>query len=128
MTTTWASRKWKHTSAENKLLVRLFYKNINPRYEELAAMTDEQLTEVAREDIRLSLGLDEAPTMVKVTKWINQMPRYDLAHKEALAQVEQQLNDAYPNLYLAGCSYYGVGIGACIANGKQTAEKIARSL
>ena len=121
---TWTSRKWKHTSAEGNLLVRLFYKNINPRYEELAAMTDEQLTEVALGDIQLSLGIEAQPTVVNVTKWINKMPRYDLAHNEALGVVTKELAIRYPNVLLAGCSYFGVGIGACIQNGKKTAEQI----
>ncbi|MGM9945628.1 MAG: protoporphyrinogen oxidase [Lysinibacillus sp.] len=125
---TWTSRKWKHTSKEGNLLVRLFYKNINPRYEELAAMTDEQLVEVARQDIKLSLGIEEEPTVVNVTKWIDKMPRYDLAHNEALSVVVNDLADRYPNLLLAGCSYFGVGIGACIQNGKKTAEKIITAL
>ncbi len=77
---------------EGNLLVRLFYKNINPRYEELAAMTDEQLVEVAREDIKLSLGIEEEPTVVNVTKWIDQMPRYDLAHNEALSVVVERFS------------------------------------
>ena len=121
---TWTSRKWKHTSAEGNLLVRLFYKNINPRYEELADMSDEELEKVAMEDIRLSLGIEAKPTVVNVTKWINQMPRYDLAHNEALSKVVDYLEVHYPNLLLAGCSYFGVGIGACIQNGKKTAEQI----
>lgn len=121
---TWTSRKWKHTSAEGNLLVRLFYKNINPRYEELAAMSDEELTKVALEDIRLSLGVEAEPTVVNVTKWIDQMPRYDLAHNEALSKVVQQMATDYPNVLLAGCAYFGVGIGACILNGKKTAEQI----
>lgn len=125
---TWTSRKWQHTSAQGNLLVRLFYKNINPRYEELAAMTDEELTAVAREDIRLSLGISDAPTVVKVTKWINKMPRYDLAHNEALSIVVEDLQDRYPNLLLAGCSYFGVGIGACIQNGKNTADQIMSAI
>jgi len=121
---TWTSRKWKHTSAEGNLLVRLFYKNINPHYEELAAMSDKELTKVALEDIRLSLGIEAEPTVVNVTKWIDQMPRYDLAHNEALSEVIQQLGTDYPNVLLAGCAYFGVGIGACISNGKKTAEQI----
>lgn len=125
---TWTSRKWKHTSAEGNLLVRLFYKNINPRYEELAAMTNEELTAVAREDIRRSLGLEDAPKIVNVTKWIDKMPRYDIAHKEALDAVLKQMDERYPNVLLAGCSYFGVGIGACIANGKNTAAVIANKL
>lgn len=125
---TWTSRKWKHTSKDGNLLVRLFYKNSNPRYEELAAMTDEQLIEVARQDIKLSLGIEAEPTIINVTKWIDQMPRYDLAHNEALSVVVNDLADRYPNLLLAGCSYFGVGIGACIQNGKKTAEQIVANL
>lgn len=125
---TWTSRKWKHTSAEGNLLVRLFYKNNNPRYEELAAMTNEGLTKIALEDIKLSLGVDKQPVVVNIAKWINAMPKYDLAHNEALQKVAAALDEKYPNLYLAGCSYFGVGIGACIANGKKTAEKVMEGL
>ena len=122
---TWTSRKWKHTSKDGNLLVRLFYKNNNPKYEELAAMTDEELTQVALADIKLSLQIDEQPIVVNVKKWIGEMPRYDLAHNEALQVVLDTLNRKYPKLFLAGCSYFGVGIGACIENGKNTANKIA---
>lgn len=125
---TWTSRKWQHTSANNELLVRLFYKNVNPRYEELAAMSDAELTAVACEDIRRSLNIEQQPALVRITKWINKMPRYDLAHKEALTNVEQVLATSYPNVYLAGCAYYGVGIGACIQNGKQTADNLMNNV
>jgi len=125
---TWTSRKWKHTSANGNLLVRLFYKNNNPRYEELAAMSDEELTRVALEDVKLSLNIEEEPIVVNVSKWIDMMPRYDMAHKAALDALLVDLDSKYPNLYIAGCSYFGVGIGACIANGKTTAEKVLKSL
>ncbi|MFC7687240.1 protoporphyrinogen oxidase [Ureibacillus sp. GCM10028918] len=125
---TWTSRKWKHTSSDGNLLVRLFYKNTNPRYEELAAMTTEELTKVALEDVKLSLNIQDEPIVVNVARWINMMPKYDLAHKEALDSLLVDLNSKYPNLYIAGSSYFGVGIGACIENGKNTADKILKSL
>jgi len=125
---TWTSRKWKHTSAEGKLLVRLFYKSINPAYERLRMMTDEELAAVALEDVRKSLGIEEKPTVVDVTKWIDQMPKYDLAHREALQGLVQELENNYPNLLIAGCSYFGVGIGACIQNGKKIGEELAEKL
>lgn len=121
---TWTSRKWKHTSKEGNLLVRVFYKENNPRYQELAEMTDEELTKVALNDIKLSLNIDEKPSVVKITKWIDAMPKYDLAHNGALQQVVEELNRKYPNLFIAGCSYFGVGIGACIDNGIETANNI----
>ncbi|MGE8001297.1 protoporphyrinogen oxidase [Lysinibacillus sp. NPDC093190] len=125
---TWTSRKWKHTSVEGKLLVRLFYKSINPEYERLRMMTDEELAAVALEDVRKSLGIEEKPTVVDVTKWIDQMPKYDLAHREALQGLVQELEKNYPNLSIAGCSYFGVGIGACIQNGKKIGEELAGKL
>ena len=121
---TWTSRKWKHTSKEGNLLVRMFYKESNPRYQELAEMTDEELTKVALKDISLSLHIEEEPVVVNITKWIDAMPKYDLAHNEALQQVLDELEKKYPNLFIAGCSYFGVGIGACIDNGIETASKI----
>ncbi|MFJ3390672.1 protoporphyrinogen oxidase [Lysinibacillus sp. NPDC086135] len=125
---TWTSRKWKHTSAEGKLLVRLFYKSINPEYEKLRLMSDEELAAVALEDVRKSLGIEEKPTIVDVTKWIDQMPKYDLAHREALQGLLQELEKNYPNLSIAGCSYFGVGIGACIQNGKKIGEELVEKL
>lgn len=125
---TWTSRKWAHTSANGNLLVRLFYKDSNPRYEELVAMSDEQLTEIALQDIKLSLNIEDKPTVINITKWINKMPRYDLAHRDALQAVEQKMTEYYPNVLLAGCSYYGVGIGACIQNGRVIAEKVKHLL
>lgn len=125
---TWTSRKWKHTSSEGNLLVRLFYKNSNPRYEKFAAMSDEELTKVAQEDIKRSLGVHEDPTVVNITKWIHKMPRYDLAHNEALSILLEHIADRYPNVLLAGCSYFGVGIGACIENGKETAARIITAI
>lgn len=121
---TWTSRKWKHTSSQGNLLVRLFYKNNHSRYEELATMSNEELTTVAMEDIRLSLGIETQPKIVNITKWDNQMPRYDLAHQDALGIVLAELEERYPTIILAGCSYFGVGIGACIQNGKKTALQI----
>lgn len=125
---TWTSRKWKHTSAEGKLLVRLFYKSINPAYEKLRMMSDEELAVVALEDVRKSLGIEEKPTVIDVTRWIDQMPKYDLAHREALQGLLQELKKNYPNLSIAGCSYFGVGIGACIQNGKKIGEELVEKL
>lgn len=125
---TWTSRKWKHTSKDGNLLVRLFYKSSNPRYNELASMSEEELTQIAMEDIRKSIKIDEKPIVVNVTKWIDAMPRYDQNHNEALQVVETQLEEKYPNLFIAGCSYFGVGIGPCIENGKNTADKILKNI
>lgn len=125
---TWTSRKWKHTSKDNKLLIRMFYKKNNPRFEEFRQMTDEQLVEVARADVQKSLKITEEPKFVEISKWLEMMPIYNLQHKQAVQQLEKKMKSDYPQVILAGSSYYGVGIGLCIKNGKDIADDIIRSV
>ncbi|WP_175989214.1 protoporphyrinogen oxidase [Bacillus sp. Marseille-Q1617] len=125
---TWTSRKWKHTAEEHELLVRLFYKSSNPHYRELKGLSEEDLTNVALKDISKSLAINERPVSVKVTEWKDLMPNYHLQHSEAVNSLQHTLSENYPNVTLAGASYFGVGIGACIQNGKHTAEAIIEKI
>ncbi|MCM3360078.1 MULTISPECIES: protoporphyrinogen oxidase [unclassified Psychrobacillus] len=125
---TWTSRKWKHTSKNSKLLVRMFYKSTNPEFTQMKHMTEEELIEVAMKDIRNSLKLDGIPQVVEVTKWNDMMPNYHLQHAEAIKSLEKKMKELFPQVLLAGCSYYGVGIGPCIKNGKETAEQIVEKM
>ncbi|WP_445490700.1 protoporphyrinogen oxidase [Niallia sp. 03133] len=125
---TWTSRKWEHTSTNNQLLLRIFYKKSNPAYEYLNGLTENELVNTAMKDIEKSLGINVKPTSYEITKWNNLMPVYSLQHKEAIDSLTTKLATLYPDVLLAGCSYYGVGIAACIANGEETAGKIAKVL
>lgn len=125
---TWTSRKWNHTSKSGNLLVRLFYKSSNPIFNKLKHLNEEELTAIALEDIKKSLKLDSEPAVVNVTKWNDLMPVYGMGHAETVKSLTTQLEEKYPHVILAGCSYYGVGIGNCIKNGQDTAEKIIQSI
>ncbi|WP_026690904.1 protoporphyrinogen oxidase [Alteribacter aurantiacus] len=125
---TWTSKKWAHTSKEGKLLVRLFYKSTNRVYPELMEMDNEAFIRFALNDIKKSLGINEDPTVVEVTDWDQKMPNYHTAHTESVTALEEKMATLFPNITLAGCSYYGVGIGACIKNGKETAEAIVKAM
>lgn len=125
---TWTSRKWKHTSEKGNLLIRLFYKSSNPSYSMLKGVDEAGLVQAALEDIEKSLGITGAPNTVEITNWDDLMPNYHLEHKTAILSLNQKMLRHYPNAILAGCSYGGVGIGACIKNGKDTAEQIVDRL
>ncbi|MCU5656703.1 protoporphyrinogen oxidase [Bacillus mycoides] len=125
---TWTSRKWKHTSGKQKLLVRMFYKSTNPVYETIKSYSEEELVRVALYDIEKSLGIKGEPEVIEVTNWKDLMPKYHLEHNQAVQSLQEKLAALYPNVYLAGASYYGVGIGACIGNGKNTANEIITTL
>ncbi|MDR0267446.1 protoporphyrinogen oxidase [Paenibacillus sp.] len=125
---TWTSRKWEHTSTEGQLLVRLFYKSSNPYYGELVKLSEEELLKVGMEDIQASLGITSRPLTYDVTKWHEGMPNYHITHHQIVKSLEAKMDEMFPNVFLAGCSYYGVGIPDCIANGEETAAKILNLL
>lgn len=125
---TWTSRKWEHTSGQQRLLVRLFYKSSGPHYDSLVKLTEEELLKVALKDIQNSLGITGEPIAYDVTKWHDIMPNYHIRHHQIVEALEKKMAESYPNVILAGCSYYGVGIPDCIANGEKTAERIAQQL
>ncbi|MBS4175130.1 protoporphyrinogen oxidase [Bacillus sp. FJAT-49736] len=125
---TWTSRKWEHTSKSHNLLLRLFYKNTDAdQFNKLNSMSEEELVQVALKDVEKSLGITGHPNSVEVTKWQDKMPKYHLNHGKIIEALNNELEVEYPNIILAGCSYYGVGIADCIVNGKNTARKIAEA-
>ncbi|MBK3496241.1 protoporphyrinogen oxidase [Viridibacillus sp. YIM B01967] len=121
---TWTSRKWGHTSEDGKLLVRMFYKSSNPAFAEMKHLSKEELTNIALDDIAKSLKIEAEPIVVDVKKWNDSMPVYHLGHAQTIEALTTKLASSHENVLLAGCSYYGVGIGSCIKNGKETAQSI----
>ncbi|WP_404331682.1 protoporphyrinogen oxidase [Mesobacillus maritimus] len=125
---TWTSRKWMHTSKSGNLLVRLFYKSSHPSFARLKDMDNEELLQVALEDIHKSLGISAEPVASEVTNWLEKMPNYLIGHPKSVEALESRFAENYPGVILAGCSYYGVGIPDCIENGMASAKKISQML
>ncbi|MDP4095583.1 protoporphyrinogen oxidase [Paenibacillus sp. P96] len=125
---TWTSRKWQHTSARQQLLIRMFYKSSNPHFDKLQQMTEEELISVAVSDVEKSIGITDRHVTCDVTKWRDSIPNYHLGHPDIVRSLESKLAASHPGVFLAGCSYYGVGIPDCIANGVQTGQKIVDAL
>lgn len=125
---TWTSRKWEHTSQSGNLLVRMFYKSIHPSFSEIAEKNEEELLQVALSDIRKSLGIEAEPIVSIVTNWSDKMPNYLITHPQSVKALEEELEENFPGVIIAGCSYYGVGIPDCIENGELQARKITQQL
>ena len=124
----WTSRKWTHRNSHNHVLMRLFYNSTSPHYESLHDMTDVELEEVALIDIKDSLGITKKPITSIVTKWQSTMPHYHANHNQNVRTLQKEVSTHYPNIFLAGSSYYGASIPDCIASGEHTAEMIIYAL
>lgn len=118
---TWTSTKWAGRAPQEFVLLRVFVGRIQDA-EQLP--TDENLLlQMARDEVRQTMGIDLQPTRSWVFRWEKAMPQYNLGHPARLERIASIL-EQHPNLALAGSGYHGIGMPDCIHSGIQAAEKI----
>lgn len=94
---------------------------------ELLAHSDAELADIARHELGELLKITGDPVLEKVVRWNHSMPQYHLGHLDRVAEIES-LVAAIPGLEIAGKSFRGVGIPACVRSGEQAAERMAEFL
>lgn len=119
---TWSSTKWSHTAPEGFTLLRAYIGHAGAQ--EWMQMTDAELVEAARKDLKDLMGLKAEPEFVEVSRCNESMPQYPIGHQEHLALVRHDLSQHFPNVFLCGAGYGGVGIPDCVAQGKEAAEQL----
>jgi oxygen-dependent protoporphyrinogen oxidase len=119
---TWTSTKFPHRAPEGFALLRVFAGRAG---EESRIPWDEAgLLELAREELRATLGITAEPLLQRVFLWDKAMPQYNLGHPERLQRIDAALA-RQPGLALAGNGYRGIGLPDCIHSGELAAEKIS---
>ena len=110
------SQKWAHWTDDHHVVLR-----VSLGRDGLPALhlTDEQLLEAVLGELSVHLGIDSAPTDVRISRWPDSFPQYRPHHGAAIAAVEKVLP---PGLVLAGASYHGIGVPACIRSAQQAAD------
>ncbi len=122
---TWTSSKFPHRAPDGYALLRVFIGRAGQEGE--IAWDESALLTIAREELRLTLGITAKPLLERIFIWEKAMPQYNLGHPERLQQIVRRLA-AYPGLALAGNAYQGIGIPDCIHSGELAAQRILSSL
>jgi oxygen-dependent protoporphyrinogen oxidase len=122
---TWTSTKFPHRAPEGYALLRVFAGRAGQEMD--LPWNDEDLLEIARSEVRHTLGIQADPVLSRVYMWENAMPQYNLGHPERLKRIDVELTK-FPGLALAGNGYQGIGIPDCIFSGSRAAEKVYLSL
>lgn len=107
------SQKWAHWASPDHVVLRASLGR-----DGLAALhldDDRLLTEVLTE-LDARLGIAAQPTDVRISRWPDAFPQYRPHHGANVAGAEQRLPRG---LALAGASYHGIGIPACVRSGQQ---------
>jgi len=116
---TWTSTKFPHRAPEGYALIRVFV----GRAGQDIPWNENELLELAKEELKLTLGITAEPLLHRVFMWENAMPQYNLGHPEILKRIDATLKN-HPGLALAGNGYRGIGIPDCIHSGELAVNKI----
>jgi oxygen-dependent protoporphyrinogen oxidase len=120
---TWTSTKFPHRAPEGYALLRVFV----GRAGQEIPWNENDLLELAKEELKMTLGVIAEPLLHRVFLWDKAMPQYNLGHPDILKRIDAAL-ERHPGLALAGNGYRGIGIPDCIHSGELAVEKIQRGV
>lgn len=122
---TWTSTKFPHRAPQEHALIRVFIGRAGQNQN--ISWNKKGLLDIAREELRSTLGISASPLLNRIYLWERAMPQYNLGHPERLARIEYNLNN-YPDLALAGNGYHGIGIPDCIHSGELAADRVLSNI
>ncbi|MCS7259814.1 MAG: protoporphyrinogen oxidase [Anaerolineae bacterium] len=121
MACTWTSTKFFHRAPAGYALLRVFLGG--PHREATLALDDEAILDLVRKELQCIMGIRADPVFVRLHRWQDANPQYDVGHLERVAEIEG-LVAALPGLYLTGSAFRGVGIPDCIVQGENVAKAV----
>jgi oxygen-dependent protoporphyrinogen oxidase len=122
----WSSSKWAHLARDADALLRVSVGHRGDRAS--AELADDDLVGVVLRDLSVTMGLDGSPTEVRITRYPDGFPQYDVGHLDRVATIDAALAAAAPGVYLAGSAYRGLGVPACIRQGRTAARAAMKEL
>ena len=122
-----ASAKWDHwrTPADDTFVLRISLGRDGRDLTAESAASDESLLDAAIDEVGDHLGLTLRPTATRITRWPLAFPQYRPGHRKKVAAIEAALARDAAGVFVAGASYHGIGIPACIAQGNAVADAVS---
>jgi protoporphyrinogen/coproporphyrinogen III oxidase len=111
----WWNQKWPHLDTGDHVIVRASAGRDGD--ERFIEMSDAELIDALHAELVSVLDIRSAPTEAVVSRWINGFPQYDVGHAARVERIESLCSEL-PGLSLAGASYRGVGLPACVRDAK----------
>ena len=117
-----ASAKWPHWTAPGQVVLRASAGRWGD--ERAMALTDAELVARLHAELVEALGLREPPAHHRVARWVDAFPQYRVGHLDRVERIEAALARDLPGVAVAGPALRGVGIPACIAQGRRAARLV----
>jgi oxygen-dependent protoporphyrinogen oxidase len=122
---TFMSNKWPHIAVDGEVLIRA---SVGRAGDDRAfAMSDENMATAVISDLERMIGPLGEPKQIVVSRFANSFPQYFVGHASRVDAINKCAARS-PRLALAGATYSGVGIPACIGSGRRAAQQILGAL
>jgi oxygen-dependent protoporphyrinogen oxidase len=126
--TTFSSSKWDWLDAADagRVVVRASVGRYGQERD--LQLDDDEIVRRALADLRSIPGVRlPEPVASLVTRWGGGLPQYDVGHLGRVGRVMGAVARE-PALAVAGAAYGGVGVPACVASGRQAADRVLEQL
>lgn len=87
-------------------------------------LAEEDLVARLARDLGRALGRAVEPLSYRVSRWPASFPLYRVGHLDLVTGIDSELLASAPRVALAGSSYRGAGIPACITSGREAARRV----
>jgi len=113
-----SSYKWEHYDDGEHVIMRVSAgRTDDGRW--LTMSTDEVVAEL-RDELRLTVGL-EGDAVARVSEWRRCLPQYRPGHLDRCDQIDEWLARDAPGVRVAGAAMRGLGLPACVRQGRAAA-------
>lgn len=113
-----ASQKWAHLASPDHVILRV---SLGRDGLSVLHLSDDDLVADVLDELNLHLHVDAQPIGIRISRWPHAFPQYRPHHGATIASLERSLPRG---IALAGASYHGIGIPACVRSGQQAAAAV----
>jgi oxygen-dependent protoporphyrinogen oxidase len=123
----WSSSKWAHLAGvgDGEDGTHLLRASVGRAGDEgvVLELDDEDLLARVLTDLEATMELEGEPADVRVSRWPASLPQYAPGHLDRVAVLEAAVRRDAPGVHLAGAAYRGLGVPACIHQGREAAAR-----
>lgn len=121
----WDSSIFPGRAPEGSVLLRVMIGGAHDP--EAVTLSDGELLSTVRRDLAATMGLTAEPTLVRIFRHPAGIAQYEQGHQARLDRIAERLA-GLPGLWLAGSSFHGIAMNACVETAERQAGEVVAFL
>jgi oxygen-dependent protoporphyrinogen oxidase len=122
----WTSAKWAHLGDADTTWLRASVGRDGD--DTVLGMSDDAIVAAVVADLTDTMALRGTPIEARVSRWPGSLPQYRPGHLDRIEAIEADLAAATPAVVVTGAAFRGLGVPACIRQGRAAAQRLLGTL